>query len=179
MLLSLLVACATPSGEGPPGWAVAYANVVPEAEGSWRGHQVWVFYEDGWSRQPGAEWHLCTLLQGLEGSSPGQALEGCPECISLVQVQVQNIESDCPEAWLQDPGFESDLNMAVGPLPDDLAVGAPDNSSLGWYSSYGDEPLSPQGYTTSEAALSGREAPQGFAEEQPYTLWPAYAWSLR
>lgn len=177
MFLLLLACTAAPSGEGPPSWALQYASVSPGADGAWRGHSVWTFYEAGWSQEPGAEWHLCSLLQVLEGV-PDPSIEGCPECEEKVLVSVRNLETDCEPAWVEDESFTATSAMGIGPGDPEMADRAPHSSSMGWYQAYGDEELAFQGHATSEDAELGREAPEGWSAEAWYTLWPTYAWSL-
>lgn len=177
-MLMLLFACtAAPSGEGPPAWALQYATVSPGTDGAWRGHSVWTFYEPGWSQEPGEDWHLCTLLQSLEGV-PEPAAEGCPECEDLVQVSVRNLETDCDPEWVADSSFTSSSRMGIGPADPDMDGRAPDASSMGWYQGFGEEALQFQGHATSEDVALGREAPEGWVADAWYTLWPTYAWSL-
>ncbi len=177
MFLLLLACTSAPSGTGPPSWGLQYASVSPGDDGAWRGHSVWTFYEEGWSQEPSADWHLCSLLQTLEGV-PDPAIAGCPDCQDKVRVTVRNLETDCEPDWVEDASFTAPTAMAVGPADPDMADRAPHPDSMGWYQAFGDEELAFQGHATSEDAELGREGPDGWAPEAWYTLWPSFAWSL-
>ncbi len=181
-MLSLLLMACNPKPGGDVAWATNYATVTPSAFGL-EGVHVWSFYSEGWDADHDPAYHLCSLLQRLEGEESDLSLEGCSDCESVYELRLDELEHDCEgdlEDRIDEPAYEGITAFALGPVPADLSEDDPyPGSSLGWYLSYDDEIALPQGWAWAEGLEYEREVEEGWTTDQSYTLWPAYAWDLR
>lgn len=179
-MLVLLLACVSPTGNGPIAWAVNYATVTPTDQGL-SGVHMWVFYGEGWGDDRDPDWHVCSLMQQLEATPSDTALEGCVSCAQTYRVTLTEQEHDCDPFEVEDPGLTALPWMAIGSMPTELASDDPyPGKALGWYLGFDGETAVPHGYAYAEDLDHGRALQQpGWAAGQVYSLWPAYAWDMR
>jgi len=172
-MLFLLVACNS-KASGDAAWAVNYATVTPDAFGV-SGHHVWVFFQDGWERKRTEDYHLCTLLQTVEGSLIDD-LDGCEECVATYEIALTDVEHDCDDELVSSASYRGIEAFGVG---DSAGDDAPYASAYQWSLSYDGEALESHGWAFDEAEDWGSATTDGWEEDGTYTLWPAYAWDLR
>lgn len=176
-MLTLLLACAAKPSD-TAAWAVNYATVTPDAFGL-SGHHVWVFFSDGWDRKRGSDYHVCTLLQAVEGSTIDDA-EGCAGCVATYEVATEDLEHDCDDELVSDASYRGLELFSVGDVGDDLAADDPyPGDSLGWSISYDGIHVESHGWAYAEGHDWGGDVEDGWVEGSVYTLWPGYAWDLR
>ncbi|HJN73756.1 MAG TPA: hypothetical protein QGF58_07475 [Myxococcota bacterium] len=176
-MFSLLLACA-PGPGGDVAWAVNYATVTPEPFGV-TGHHVWAFFAEGWDDKREPAYHVCTLLQSIEGSEV-DAYDDCVGCIAMYEVVLEDIEHDCDAGLVSDASYRGLEAIGVGDVGEELADDDPHpGDSLGWSLSYDGQNAEAHGWAFAEGHGWGGEVEDGWVDDAVYTLWPGYAWDLR
>lgn len=176
-MLLLLVACAQKPG-ADVAWAVNYATVTPDSAGL-TGHHVWAFFSDGWEKKRDPAYHVCTLLQSIEGVEV-DAYEGCEDCLVMYEVAVEDVEHDCDDSLVSDASYRGIEAFGIGAVGDDLADDDPfPGDTLGWTLSYDGNVATSHGWAYAEGHGWGGEVHEGWVEDEVHTLWPGYAWELQ
>lgn len=172
MFALLLLACAS----GEVHWAVQHASIVPTSTGM-SGTQTWEFFDESWSPEAGDSGFVCVRAQTVEGTLT--TTKSCPECRAVWVINVTELDSDCPEALVEDARFTGPDTYAIGEVDDEFAATDPfPDRSFGWAAGFGDGELTAMGWAWPEALELEGEAAPGWALDRPYTLWPAVAWEL-
>ncbi|MSQ03677.1 MAG: hypothetical protein EXR71_17625 [Myxococcales bacterium] len=170
-MIALFLACSN-----DPAWVVQRASIVPTSTGM-EGTQTWEFYAAGWSPDAGDEGSLCTRGQTLVGALT--TAPACPDCRAAYDLAVTELDSDCADALIRDPGFSGPALYAIGEVPADLLAEEPfPGEGFGWSEGFGDGSLIDVGYAYAEALDLGEVPPAGLATGATYTLLPAIAWEL-
>lgn len=172
MFALLLLACAS----GEVHWVVQHASIVPTSTGM-SGTQTWELFDESWSPEAGDRGFVCVRAQTVEGTLT--TTKSCPECRAVWVINVSELDSDCPEALVEDARFSGPDTLAIGEVHDDFTASDPfPDRSFGWAAGFGDGALTDMGWAWPEALELEGEAAPGWALNRPYTLWPAVAWEL-
>jgi hypothetical protein len=141
------------------------------------GTQTWEFFDESWSPEAGDSGFVCVRAQTVEGTLT--TTKSCPECRAVWVINVTELDSDCPEALVEDARFTGPDTYAIGEVDDEFAATDPfPDRSFGWAAGFGDGELTAMGWAWPEALEFEGEAAPGWALDRPYTLWPAVAWEL-
>lgn len=176
-LWALLVGCA--KNDGVPAWAMDPVWIEPQVDGSIYGFQSWELFSTPWSRHFNDRFYVCSVVVEFEGQ-PGDGGEACTDCVASFAVSPSILETDCADGVAERAGFLDLRRVGIGPVPADLVAGDPyPGQSQGGYVDYGGGNWVTHGWAWPEALES-----RGMVEDaswnglQPFTLWPAYVWSL-
>lgn len=174
MMWMWLFAC----GSDEPAWAVNHASVLPDATGL-SGTQTWEFFAEGWKGGHAEDAFVCARAQSWVGEVVASP-EGCNGCLAAYQVEVSEIETDCPEPYASDAAYAGPLTMGIGDAPAEFSTDNPfPDDAMGWYTSYETGAVQAFGFAWDEALDYGESASgPGWRVGTIYTLWPAVAWDL-
>lgn len=176
MTLLLLVACASDD----IAWAVHHASVIPTATGL-DGTQTWEFFTTGWEKEHDPEAFSCARAQLVVGAV-APPLDGCADCLVAYEVIAEELDTTCAGPQATDASYGGSITMmAIGAVAPELEAADPyPGRSMGWYVSLDGATMTPYGFAYDEALdWGGQLGAAGWANDQTYTLWPAFAWDLR
>lgn len=178
LCLGLALAVSGCGGEASPYWAVQHGSIELSNDG-FQGYQVWELFSRKWRKAGDEKFHLCAVVQGVEGSL-ASTMEGCEGCLGSYLVTVEPLETDCPAGLIDSSSLAGPRTMAVGRVPADLAGQDPQpGRSMGWYMGWDQGPVEAMGFVVPEGAGSANdEGVQGWVPGERYALEPAYAWEL-
>lgn len=176
--LGLALAVTGCGGEASPFWAVQHGSLELSNDG-FEGYQVWELFSKQWRKDGEEKYHLCVVVQRIEGSLSSTE-EGCEGCLGSYTVEVEQLETDCPDGMVDSTSFGGPRAMAVGRVPPSLSDLDPaPGRSMGWYTRWEPGPVEPMGFVIPEGSGSANDqGVQGWVPGERYELEPAYAWEL-
>jgi hypothetical protein len=150
-----------------------YLTVGEQAEG----YLTWTFFEAEWGKDRSEEHYRCGRLMSLVGE-PAATDSTCPGCSHLWELELLDLEHDCPGGEGTREDLIGPLRMGIGDLPESSSAHGPfPDQSKGWWGSWDGGPFEPFGTSFPESLISG-EGPKGGAEVQDgdrLVLWPGEA----
>jgi hypothetical protein len=153
-----------------------YLTVGEQAQG----YLTWSFFEAEWGNDRSEEHYRCGRLLSLVGE-PAAADAQCPGCTRLWDLELLDLEHDCPGGEGTRDDLVGPLRLGLGDLPDSLATSAPfPDQSKGWWGSWDGDSFEPFGTAFSETLISGESAKGGveLADGDRLVLWPGDARAL-
>jgi hypothetical protein len=178
LLLLSAVAC---KPDDTPVWAYDPIYIEPSADGTGvYGFQTWEMFAENWTRRFAERHYVCSVVVELVGT-PTAAGDDCVECTAAWSVETALLETDCEATLAEDPGYLALERVAIGAAVSELAEDDPyPSESHGGYVDYGTGLWEVHGWAYPDALDAAAQADDlEWNGQQPFTLWPAYAWDLR